>query len=182
MKRFHHPLHRRGMTLVEVLLTITASTMVVGVAGGLLHRALRLEAASRGALQGERTALVLARQVRADIRAARTVACTADGLPADVVLRVQPAGEAAIVYRAVRGGLVREQAIPANRIAREAFSFPAAVRFESVRGDVVPHEPLQHRSGSARGQLEVLTVFAHVVSVPVHAETLDLGARLQRVR
>jgi hypothetical protein len=137
MKRFHHPLHRRGMTLVEVLLTITASTMVVGVAGGLLHRALRLEAASRGALQGERTALVLARQVRADIRAARTVACTADGLPADVVLRVQPAGEAAIVYRAVRGGLVREQAIPANRIAREAFSFPAAVRFESVRGDGV---------------------------------------------
>lgn len=137
MKRFHHPLHRRGMTLVEVLLTITASTMVVGVAGGLLHRALRLEAASRGALQGERTALVLARQFRADIRAARTVACTADGLPADVVLRVQPAGEEAIVYRAVRGGLVREQAIPANRIAREAFSFPAAVRFESVRGDGV---------------------------------------------
>ena len=137
MKRFHHPLHRRGMTLVEVLLTITASTMVVGVAGGLLHRALRLEAASRGALQGERTALVLARQFRADIRAARTVACTADGLPADVVLRVQPAGEEAIVYRAVRGGLVREQPLPANRIAREAFSFPAAVLFGSVRGDGV---------------------------------------------
>jgi hypothetical protein len=137
MKRCHHPLHRRGMTLVEVLLTITASTMIMGVAGGLLHRALRLEAASRGALQGERTALVLARQVRADIRAARTVACTADGLPADVVLRVQPAGEEAIVYRAVRGGLVREQTLPTNRSAREVFSFPAAVRFESVRGDGV---------------------------------------------
>lgn len=137
MKRFHHPLHRRGVTLVELLLTITATTMVVGVAGGLLHRALRLEAASRGALQAERTALVLARQFRADIRAARTVACTADGLPADVVLRVQPAGEGAIVYRAVRGGLVREQTLPANRIAREAFSFPAAVRFESVCGDGV---------------------------------------------
>lgn len=137
MKRLHHPLHRRGMTLVEVLLTITASTMVVGVAGGLLHRGLRLEAASRETLHGERTALVLARQFRADIRAARTVACTADGLPADVVLRVQPAGEGAIVYRAARGGLVREQPLPTNRMAREAFSFPAAVRFESVRGDGV---------------------------------------------
>lgn len=134
MNRFHHPLHRRGMTLVELLLAITTTTLVVGVAGGLLHRALRLEAASRGALQGERTALVLARQVRADIRTAHAVACTADGLPAGVVLEVQPEGEAAIVYRAVRGGLVREQPLPAGRIAREAYSFPAAVRFESVRG------------------------------------------------
>lgn len=132
-----HPAGRRGVTLVELLLTITASTMAVGVAGSLLHRALRLESASRGVMQGERTALVLARRFRDDVRTARTVACTADGLPEGVVLRVQPAGEGEIVYRAARGGLVREETLPAGRVAREAFSFPAAVRFESARTDRV---------------------------------------------
>ena len=124
---------RRGVTLVELLLTITATTVIMGVAGSLLHRSLRLEAASRGAMQAERTALVLARRFREDVRTARGVACTADGLPEGVVLRMQPAEEGEIVYRAVAGGLVREEALPAGRVAREAFAFPAAVRFQSAR-------------------------------------------------
>ena len=124
---------RRGVTLVELLLTITATTVIMGVAGSLLHRSLRLEAASRGVMQAERTALVLARRFREDVRTARGVACTADGLPEGVVLRMQPAEEGEIVYRAVAGGLVREEALPAGRVAREAFAFPAAVRFQSAR-------------------------------------------------
>ena len=133
MNRLRRPHDRRGMTLVEVLLTITATTMIMGVAGSLLHRALRLESASRGALQAERTALVLARRFREDVRTARAVACTADDLPAGVVLRLQPAGEGEIVYRTIAGGLVREEMLPAGRVAREAFAFPAAVRFQSAR-------------------------------------------------
>ena len=124
---------RRGVTLVELGLTITAMTVVMGVAGSLVHRALRLESASRGMLQAERTALVLARRFREDVRMARAVACTADDLPAGVVLRVEPTGEGEIVYRGVAGGLVREETLPAGRVGREAFSFPVAVRFQSAR-------------------------------------------------
>lgn len=133
MNRAYHRRGRRGMTLLEVLLTITATTLIMGVAGSLLHRALRLESASRGAIEAERTALVLARRFREDVRTARAVACTADELPQGVVVRLQPTGEGEILYRAVAGGLVREETLPAGRVAREAFSFPAAVRFQSAR-------------------------------------------------
>jgi hypothetical protein len=133
MSRLRPPARRRGTTLLEVLLTITATTAVMGVAVSLLHRALRLESASRGAMQAERTALVLARRFREDVRTAHAVACTADELPAGVVVRVQPAGEGSIVYRAVAGGLVREEPLPAGRVARETFAFPTAVRFQSAR-------------------------------------------------
>jgi hypothetical protein len=124
---------RRGVTLLELLLTITATTVIMGVAGSLLHRSLRLEAASRGVMQAERTALVLARRFREDVRTARGVAGTTDGLPDGIVLRVQPAAEGEIVYRAVAGSLVREETLPAGRVAREAFAFPAAVRFQAAR-------------------------------------------------
>jgi type II secretory pathway component PulJ len=123
----------RGITLVEVLMTITASSVILAAAGALLHRSLRLESASRGVLAAERTALSLARRFRADVHAARAVACTADELPEGVVLTATPAAGPEIVYRAVRGGLVREEKTAADRIAREAFGFPVEVQFRTVR-------------------------------------------------
>ena len=135
MTASHDPMRRRGVTLVELLLLITAMTATISLAASLLHRALRLESASRGLAQADRTALVLARQFRADIRAARGIACTADALPEGVVLRLEPAGGGEIVYRGAAGGLDRAETLSGGRVARESFRFPAEVRFAAARGD-----------------------------------------------
>lgn len=122
---------RRGFTLVEMLVTMTVASVAMSTAVALLHRALRLESASRRVLERERAALVLGRQFRADIHRAREVVCAGDPLTAGVVLGATTA-VGTIDYRAVPGGLERVES-RGGRTIREAFPSPPGTRWWAVR-------------------------------------------------
>lgn len=126
------PALRRGVTLTEVLVTMTVASVAMSTAVTLVHRALRLEAASRRVLERERAALVLARQFRADIHRAGNVACAGDTLPAGVVLRATIAAGGTIDYKATPGGLVREES-RGGRTLRETFASLPGTRWWAVR-------------------------------------------------
>ncbi len=124
---------RSGFSLVELLLTITASSMVMATATALLHRTLFLESSSRHVLQRERAALVLARQFRNDIHLARSVECSGDPLPDGMVLLANMPGDGVIEYRRTFSGLIREERLVAGRVAREQYACPEGTRWWAVR-------------------------------------------------
>ena len=123
---------RRGITLTEVLVTMTVASVAMSTAATLVHRALRLEAASRRVLERERAALTLARQFRADVRDARAVSCAGDTLPAGVVLRAATAAGGTIDFKTPPAGLVREES-RGGRTHREVFASPPGTRWWAVR-------------------------------------------------
>jgi len=123
---------RRGITLTEVLVTMTVASVAMSTAATLVHRALRLEAASRRVLERERAALALARQFRADVRDARAVSCAGDTLPAGVVLRAATAAGGTIDFKTTPAGLVREE-LRGGRTHREVFASPPGTRWWAVR-------------------------------------------------
>lgn len=126
------PALRRGITLTEVLVTMTVASVAMSTAATLVHRALRLEAASRRVLERERGALALARQFRVDVHASRAVSCAGDTLPAGVVLRAATAAGGTIDFKTTPAGLVREES-RGGRTHREVFASPPGTRWWAVR-------------------------------------------------
>ena len=66
---------RWGASLIELLAALTASSVVMATAVGLVHRSYSLECRSRRTISGERTALGLARAFRADVHGGGTARC-----------------------------------------------------------------------------------------------------------
>lgn len=152
---------RRGITLTEVLVTMTVASVAMSTAATLVHRALRLEAASRRVLERERAALTLARQFRADVRDARAVSCAGDTLPAGVLLRAAIAAGGTIDYKTTPAGLVREQS-SGGRTHREVFASLPGTRWWAVREGRVVTLRAEGESDAAAGPPVAIEVAAIV--------------------
>lgn len=156
---------RRGITLTEVLVTMTVASVAMSTAATLVHRALRLEAASRRVLERERAALTLARQFRADVRDARAVSCAVscagDTLPAGVLLRAAIAAGGTIDYKTTPAGLVREQS-SGGRTHREVFASLPGTRWWAVREGRVVTLRAEGESDAAAGPPVAIEVAAIV--------------------
>ena len=115
-------MNRRGASLVELLAVITATSVVLTIGAGLIHRALGLQAASRHHLEHDRTALALGRRFRADVHAARALDGTAAG---QRLLRITTARGEAIDYLATPAGLRRLATADGSRATREDYRLGA---------------------------------------------------------
>lgn len=114
-------MNRRGASLVELLAVITATSVVLAVGTGLIHRALGLQSASRHHLEHDRTALVLGRRFRADAHDAVRL----DGEPAgDRLLRIETARGESIDYFATPVGLRRLGTHAGGTATREDYRLP----------------------------------------------------------
>lgn len=112
---------RRGASLLELLATMTAASIVMATAVGLVHRSYALETRSRHAGADERTALRLARLFRADVHTAGTARCAAG---ADVAwLIVLDGPSTTVTYTATATGLARITAPTDGPPTREDFEF-----------------------------------------------------------
>jgi type II secretory pathway pseudopilin PulG len=109
---------RRGISLVELLAVMAATTVVMAVAAELLHRAMTLQSLSRRMLERERTIFAVGRQFRSDVRA--SVAVTAGTGDEAIVTLVQADG-ATVTWRPTDEGLRRLAADPAGRRRREDY-------------------------------------------------------------
>lgn len=137
---------RRGISLIELLAAMTAASVVMATAVGLVHRSFSLESRSRQVLGDERTAVRLARQFRADVHAAVGVRGAA-GQAADAVIVVIDAADGSVTYRHTATGLGRLVEQAAGEVSREEYRFSRPVtwsaecqeRLVSLRG-IAPGE------------------------------------------
>lgn len=112
---------RRGASLVELLASMTAASVVMAAAVGLVHRSYEFESRSRRALADERTALRLARHFRVDVHAARAARCAAAAGREWIVVLEGPG--ATITYAATATGLERIVTPSEGPPSREVFAF-----------------------------------------------------------
>jgi len=137
--RLRHPTgplstERRGASLIEMVVVITLTATLMGLAAAILHMLLRLESTSREAI-AERAAIAqLAGQFRRDVRAAESF--SSGGQPEDTssaVWELAAGPEQGIVYRAQPGTLVRSERQGDKELRRETFSLPdgASVSIEA---------------------------------------------------
>lgn len=128
---------RRAVSLVELLLAMSACTVILTMSTALIHRVLHTQSKTRAFFGSERAALRLADQFRRDVHAATSAITDTDSLNAGVFLRLQTPGNRAIEYRQSEGTILRLVLDTGEIRAREEFAFSSnitlAARQESPR-------------------------------------------------
>jgi hypothetical protein len=116
---------RRAVSLVELLVVMTACSVVLTMSASLIHRIMHAQTKTREFFDVERSALRLSSQFRRDVHAASnaTPAEAGDG----VFLRLQFADGQAVEYHRAKGQITRIKSLEGGTAAREEFKFPANV-------------------------------------------------------
>ncbi|QDU89173.1 hypothetical protein Pla175_25600 [Pirellulimonas nuda] len=110
---------RRGMSLVELMVVMTACSVVLTLSATLLHRLMHVQSQSQQLQDRERNAVRLARQLRSDAASATTVEVVegADGpsiaLQSDRLENVE--------YRMADGVVHRSLALPNGGLASDTY-------------------------------------------------------------
>jgi hypothetical protein len=116
---------RRAASLIELLVVMSASTVVLTLTSQLLCRVMRIQIESRAHVDVERNSLRLAEQFRRDVHAAQAAATSRDELGNDVFLQLRfPDGRQAEYSRHGRT-VLRRVSGSSSQVAREEFVFPA---------------------------------------------------------
>jgi len=123
----------QGFTLVELLLSMTVGSVLMALALGMVHRAMRVESTAHTHAGVERTATRLSRQFRHDIHQAESV-FIGDQPAGASSLRLMVPDKNPITYQVEKSRVRREQPLGDEQIHREFFSFPEgfAVRFTEL--------------------------------------------------
>jgi hypothetical protein len=116
---------RRGISILELMVVLSASTVVLSLSSVLLQRVMRIHIQSRADLGAERTALRLSEQFRRDVHQARAAITDRAELGDNIVLRLTFADDQPVEYSYNSGILERVKSKGGNRLAREEFVFPA---------------------------------------------------------
>jgi len=116
---------RRAVSLVELLLAMSACAAILTMSTTLIHRVLHAQSKARLFFDSERAALRLAEHFRRDVHAA-TAAADAN-LGEDVFLRLQFAADEVVEYRRSETTVVRIDRNGNETRAREEFAFPANI-------------------------------------------------------
>lgn len=117
----------RGISLVELLLTLSACSVILTLSAGLIHRAMHAQSKSRAFADVERNAMRLGNAFRRDIHAADQALSGDETLAEGAVLRLRLAGDETVEYRRA-GGVVQRVGLAGDVVqSREEFSFPAEI-------------------------------------------------------
>ncbi|WP_254512295.1 hypothetical protein [Anatilimnocola floriformis] len=170
--------HRRGISLVELIVVMSGCAVLLSLSAALLQRVMQAQIRSRSDADLQRTLLRLDQMVRSDVHAAADAEVDPAKLPTGVVLRLA-LPDSVIEYRQQKTELQRVQLSGNDIKSRETFSLPREIALEikrprprlivlSIRTD---DEPL----------LDVPPVYAHIeaalpgnrLRAAQHAETND---------
>jgi hypothetical protein len=116
---------RRAISLIELMVIMSASTVALTLTGALLHRAMRIQMHCRAHVDAERTALRLANQFRRDVHATRISDASNAGEGKDAFLRLEFTGDRTAEYSRVASTVVRLESGGGKPVWREEFAFPA---------------------------------------------------------
>jgi hypothetical protein len=119
---------RHGISLVELLLVLSACGVILTLSTGLIERIMRAEMRARDSVRVEQTALRLANTFRRDAwRATKAELSMSDSVPGQV-LRLSWAGSLSQEYRQSSDAVVRTTYDGQQILGRETFSFPEHAR------------------------------------------------------
>jgi hypothetical protein len=118
---------RRAVSLIELLLAMSACTVILTMSATLIHRVLHVQSKSRAIFDGERAAMRLSDQFRHDVHAAAAAETNGASLGAGVILRLQLEGGETVEYRRAEGTVLRVVLDGDATQAREQFNFPADI-------------------------------------------------------
>jgi hypothetical protein len=116
---------RRGASLIELLVILSASTVVLTLTGVLLHRAMRIQTLSRAHVDAERTTLRLSEQFRSDVHQARALS-SQPGNDGEVFLRLELADGRVAEYSRTNGAVLRSESGGDRPTWREEYAIPGA--------------------------------------------------------
>lgn len=121
---------RRGFTLIELVAVLGVSTVLFGVATGLLIMLMQADRGWREQVRGHATVARLADQFRRDVHAARRLkplpAAPGNAGPG---WQLETAPGRVVEYRASPGRLIRVQLADGKTVRQEDFSLPGEARF-----------------------------------------------------
>jgi len=153
---------RRGISLLELLLTMSACTVILTMSVALIHRAMHAQSKARTFSDVERSALRLSESFRRDVHAASSAATDEDAGGADVFLRLQLPGGQSVDYRQAAGRVQRLWYVDGSVRAREAFVFSDQTRLmaqkESPRLVILSIVPQVDPAGPADRPLAAYTM------------------------
>jgi type II secretory pathway component PulJ len=124
---------RRGISLVELMLTLSACSVILTLSAALIHRAMHAQAKARVFFDGERSAWRLAESFRHDVHRANSAKVVDQPDSGDLLLRLELAGGQRVEYRHTAGRVERTWHVDGGIRAREAFVFPPETRLSTAK-------------------------------------------------
>ncbi len=117
--------NRRGFSLIEMVAVLSASTILFGIATGLLILLMQVDRSWREQVRGHATVASLADQFRRDVHGAeRLTSLAALAGKAGPGWRFQSAPGRVVEYRATPGHLLRTQLVEGKTVQQEDFRLP----------------------------------------------------------
>jgi hypothetical protein len=128
---------RQGASLVELLVVMSAATVILTITAALLHRIMLAHSKARTFIDAERTSLRLANTFRSDVHRA-TSASAADGVAESAaMLKLELPEDLRLEYRREEGTIFRILLDGDRIVSREAFIFSpeieTTVKKEGIR-------------------------------------------------
>ena len=118
---------RHAHSLVELLLAMSACTVILTMSAALIHRVLFVHSKTQAIIGGERAALRLSEHFRRDVHAAESAEKGDMNGAGGVVLRLKLAEGQSIEYRRAEGTVLRVLLEGEAVRGREEFDFPGEI-------------------------------------------------------
>jgi hypothetical protein len=129
---------RRGVSLTEMLVVMTACTVGFSLTGQLLCRVMRIYSQAQTHADVERTALRLATQFRRDVHAAKSAVTDSSAVEEDTLLLLHLPDGSQLVYAYRSGAIIRQLVRAGDVAAREEFAFTDPIDIAVVASDAPP--------------------------------------------
>lgn len=124
-KRVYVMRRRYGFSLIEVIGALTAGSVMVGVAVGVLYMLFRMDDVAREHLHQGTVLCRLAEQFRRDVNAATAV--SEDGDDSGTSWKFVMAAEHTVVYSLEAGGVARTETAAGEKPRRESYRLPSGM-------------------------------------------------------
>jgi hypothetical protein len=119
---------RRASSLIELLIIMSACSLVLTLSAALLHRAMHIQSRSRAYVDAERSATRLSHQFREDVHKALAHRAGEAPVDGDALLQLTHPGNEEVQYVAMDGTVSRTLMREAEVVSREEYAFPSAVK------------------------------------------------------
>jgi hypothetical protein len=123
---------RRGVSLVELTIIMSACTVVLTLSAVLMHRAMRTYAQATACRDAERSAMRLSDQFRLDVHQARAGSIDRATLGAGVVLRLELADGQTAEYRRQESAILRILSKDGSAVSRDEYVFSPSCKVNVV--------------------------------------------------
>jgi hypothetical protein len=147
--------HRRAASLAELLVILSACTVILTTSVTLIHRAMHSQSASRVFFDCERSALRLSQQFRRDVHEANSATIENGSASSDPMLRLTFADDQTVEYRRAKDNVVRLVTQHSRAVSHDEFTFRSPLAW-TLRQEDSPRRLILSLTAGAAGSPSAL--------------------------